>query len=135
QRLSETLQSDEEFIQDQARSMIEKVIQSDHEQRKISFQIKLFKSYPLPLQRRGYHLILDYLYHHLPSSLSYVHEDAFFSLLEDYQGNGVIDFPHDLQIERSYDWIIISFSNQRPQHAAFQKVLHIPSHIDRKSVV
>lgn len=130
QRLSEKLQSDEEFIRSQARNMIEKVIQLDDEQRKISFQIKRFKLYPLSLQRRGYHLILDYLYHHLPSNLSYVHEEAFFSLLEDHQGNGIIDFPHDLQIEKSYDWIIFSFSNQRPQNTAFQKVLHIPSNLD-----
>ncbi len=130
QRLSETLQNDEEFIRDQARKMIDKVIQLDKEHRQASFQINLFKSYPLSLQRRCYHLILDYLYHTLPGNLSYVHEDAFFSLLEDDQGNCTIDFPHHLQIERSYDWIIISFSDSKPQNSAFQKVLHIPSDID-----
>lgn len=130
QRLSETLQSDEEFIQEQARNMMENVIQLDHENKKASFQIKLFKSYSLSLQRRCYHLILDYLYDNLPSNLSYVHEDAFFSLLEEDQDNGKIDFPQELQIERSYEWIIISFSDQKPQNSTFQKVLHIPNDID-----
>lgn len=130
QRLSETLQNDDEFIREQARIMVDQVIQLDHEDKKVSFQIKLFKSYPLSLQRRGYHLILDYLYDNLPNNLSYIHEDAFFSLLEDDRSNGTIDFPRDLQIERSYEWIIISFSDQKPQNAAFQQELHIPSHID-----
>lgn len=130
QRLSETLQNDEAFIQDQARKMMEKVIQMDNQGKAVSFQINQFKSYPLSLQRRSYHLILNYLYHKLPGSLSYVHEDAFFSLLEDHQGNGTIDFPRNLQIEKSYEQIMISFIESNPQNPAFQKVLHIPSDTD-----
>lgn len=130
QRLSETLQCDEEFIQDQARNMIKEVIQKDDQQKKVSFLIKPFKSYPLPLQRRAYHLILDYLYHYLPSHLSYVHEDSFFSLLEDHQRNQVLDFPHGLQIERSYEWVILSFLDPKRQHSVFEKELHIPDDID-----
>jgi tRNA(Ile)-lysidine synthase len=130
QRLSESLQIDEKFVENEAKKMVDTVVSLEEHQKQVSFEISLFKSYPLSLQRRGYHLILDYLYNRLPGNLSYVHEDAFFTLLETGKSNVTINFPRRLQVEKSYEQIIFSFLDSNPQNSAFQKVLHIPSKID-----
>src|SRR5690625_5398577 len=77
--------------------------------RQASFKINVFKSYSLSLQRRGFHLVLYYLYNELPRQLTYVHEELFFKLLHDDQGNAQLDFPDHLKVEKSYGELSFSF--------------------------
>lgn len=124
QRLSESLQADGRFLQDEAKRMVHTIVTFGKKNKQASFKINVFKSYPLSLQRRSYHLILDYLYNNkLPGNLSYIHEDIFFGLLEKARGNTQVDFPHQLKVEKSYEKVVFSFPDKHPP---IQEILHIP---------
>ncbi|MDY0404026.1 tRNA lysidine(34) synthetase TilS [Virgibacillus sp. 179-BFC.A HS] len=69
QHLSETLHEDEVFLREEARKMAKKVITCNQNSHTVSFEITAFQSYPTALQRRVYHLILNYLYQSLPKNL------------------------------------------------------------------
>lgn len=129
QRLSENLQMDEQFLQEEANKSFHKVVTLNKEKREAAFKIIKFQSYPKALQRRIYHLILDYLYENLPMSLSYVHEEYFFSLLKVDKGNVQIDFPDHLKIERSYETILFHFQTKATPQPSFQETLTIPGQI------
>src|SRR5699024_5287063 len=80
--------------------------------------IQHLKAYSTALQRRAYHLILNYLYDDLPKNLSYLHEENFFNILG---GNGTIeiDFPHELKVQKSYQKITLFFREKASQDTSF----------------
>lgn len=128
QHLSESFAADECFLKSEAVKMEQGVVHYNQEKSQASFEIKVFKSYPLSLQRRCYHLVLECLYSNLPENISYVHEGIFFNLLEDSQRNSQVDFPSDLIIEKSYDHIEFSFKKEIDDDD-FKKVLDIPGEL------
>lgn len=101
QRFSEELQSDETFLQELTVQSMNKVV-TKREKSKISIDIKSFLEVPLPLQRRGIQLILNYLYKEKPSSLSAIHIDQVFFLVHHPQPSGKLDLPNGLKVIRSY---------------------------------
>src|SRR5699024_11009680 len=130
QQLSESLQEDETFLQDAATNMFNHVCEWTEDGEGISFEIDLFKSYPHALQRRAYHLILNYLYDKKPGNLSYVHESHFFALLENEKGNSQIDFPSNLKLEKSYHKLIIYFKDQESQTSSIEKTINLPGKVN-----
>lgn len=64
---------------------------------------------PLPLQRRGIHLILNYLYKEKPASLSAVHIDQVFFIIHHPKPSGQLDFPNGLKVLRSYHSLSFQF--------------------------
>lgn len=130
QRLSESLQADEQLLQKQAYEVFLEISNFQKNNNNLSCNINRFKSYPRALQRRVYHLVLDYIYNQLPEGLSYVHEDIFFELLKGNQGNTRIDFPEGLQLERSYDTLFLSFIKENPPKDLYQQILEIPGRIE-----
>lgn len=126
QQLSESLSTDDEFLQNEAAELVNEAAKLDSKTKNAVLEIDLFKSRALALQRRAYHLILNYLYDKLPENLSYVHEEDFFALLEADKGNVRIDFPHNLKLERSYQEIRFYFQNESAHHPAFEKELNVP---------
>ncbi|MGM8366123.1 tRNA lysidine(34) synthetase TilS [Virgibacillus sp. W0181] len=129
QHLSETLQEDEKFLKNEAEKFVDQVIEFKNKERSATFQIKPFKSSPRPLQRRAFHLILNYLYNELPGKLSYIHEEIFFTLLETEESNRKLDFPHQLTIEKVYDQIFCYFPTQDRMSTSFKEEVHIPGDI------
>ncbi len=125
QHLSETLHADQSYLKQQAEKMTHDIVLFDKKNKFLSFSIPTFKTYAFALQRRAYHLILNYLYIDLPKDLSYVHEEQFFSLLHHQTGNTRLDFPEGLKIEKSYDQIRISF-NQDGRPDSYHKLLEVP---------
>jgi tRNA(Ile)-lysidine synthase len=125
QHLSETIQMDEEFLQAEAEKMVEKIIKFEENPKKVVFQIEDFSSRASALQRRAYHLILNYLYDELPKDLSYVHEENFFSLLRKGKSNAQIDFPRHLKVEKAYNKLIFYF-RQDEVESEFERILTIP---------
>lgn len=101
QRFSEEIQSDELFLQELTEKEINPVI-IVKEEGKITIDIKSFLRVPLPLQRRGIQLILNYLYNEKPASLSAIHIDQVFSLIHHHEPSGKLDFPNGLKVIRSY---------------------------------
>ncbi|WP_017798835.1 tRNA lysidine(34) synthetase TilS [Oceanobacillus kimchii] len=130
QRLSETLGEDEKYLAEQARKMVEEVIERDTNSTEISFVNQAFIERPHALQRRAYHLILNYLYDTLPKDLSHIHEEKFFALIERQEGNTYIDFPLSLRVENSYGKIHLYFSNQLPRQFAFHLPLQVPDRVE-----
>lgn len=101
QRLSEDLESDEEFLVQLTEERLESVITKKMDTR-ISIDIEAFNLMPLPLQRRGIQLILNYLYKVRPASLSAIHIEKIFSVLQSPHPSGTLDFPNGLKVVRSY---------------------------------
>ena len=101
QRFSEELQMDEAFLQELAFEQMSKVWKEKNQDR-ITIEIDLFQAIPIPLQRRGIQLILNYLYKKRPASLSAIHIDHIFSLLKSENPSGKIDLPLGLKVVRSY---------------------------------
>src|SRR5699024_5999336 len=105
---------------------VTKIIKKEEDDKSVRYKIAAFKSYPTDIQRRAYHLILNYLYDELPKNLSYIHEDDFFRLLESKAGHVQIDFPRDLKVKRSYEQIILSFESSYLQDPSFHKTIDVP---------
>ena len=80
-RFSEELQQDEEYLQELTKEKMNTVWR-EKKADKVTIELDAFQRLPLPLQRRGIQLILNYLYQHRPPSLSAIHIDSFFSLID-----------------------------------------------------
>src|SRR5699024_1482923 len=126
QHLSNVLHADQAYLQTAARKQFAEVVAVDKVSREAEFQIHHFKSFPIALQRRFYHLILNYLYDELPKDLSYIHEEQFFALLVNKQANIQIDFPGQLKIEKAYHRLYVYFCYQAIQNPSFQETLSVP---------
>ncbi|MEH7074858.1 tRNA lysidine(34) synthetase TilS [Neobacillus drentensis] len=101
QRFSEEITSDEMFLQELTIQQMNTVI-TKKEESKITVDLKRFLEVPLPLQRRGIQLILNYLYKEKPASLSALHIDQIFFIIQHPQPSGQLDFPNGLKVTRSY---------------------------------
>lgn len=124
--LSEALQEDEQFLMDEAAKMVQGIVNLDRETNEVSFQSTAFSTFPLSLQRRAFHLILNYLYEQLPKNLSYVHEKKFFNLLHKSSGNTQIDFPHNLKLKKVYETFTFSFADNFLKKNRVSEAIEIP---------
>ncbi|MFC4403592.1 tRNA lysidine(34) synthetase TilS [Gracilibacillus xinjiangensis] len=127
QQLTERLTEDECYLVQQAKTMVEKVVHFQNSQPSVSFFIPSFSDYPIALQRRALHLILNYLYKQVPEGISAKHEEDFFALLNQSKANVTIDFPQSLQVIKSYEDITFRFKTD--ETANFLKgtqEIHIP---------
>jgi tRNA(Ile)-lysidine synthase len=119
QRFSEELQSDELFLQELTIQKMNTVVKK-RETGKISIDIDEFLKMPLPLQRRGIQLILNYLYKVKPAALSAVHIDQIVYLIHYGGPSGELDFPGDLKVYRSYRELSFQFQHIEAQEYSIQ---------------
>ncbi|GGA71015.1 tRNA lysidine(34) synthetase TilS [Ornithinibacillus halotolerans] len=130
QYLSESLAMDEEFLKQEAIKLFNEVVQVQDNPRKVMFDIDVFQSRASALQRRAYHLILNYLYEDdLPKDLSYVHEEQIQSLLNKENGTIQIDFPRHLRVEKAYNKLIFYFHHHNKIPSPFHEFLPIPGEV------
>ncbi|RKQ33062.1 tRNA lysidine(34) synthetase TilS [Oceanobacillus halophilus] len=130
QHLTETLHEDEKFLQVKAKEMVNELVVFDKKNNTAVIEIDLFKNYAQALQRRALHLILNYLYKQIPKGLSYMHEEQFFSLLNDKGGNSHLDFPSQLKVEKSYGKIQFHFKGSiLSEDLSYHYLLHIPGKV------
>ncbi|MFC7372355.1 tRNA lysidine(34) synthetase TilS [Fictibacillus iocasae] len=117
QSFSETIAEDETYMMKQAESAVKAVLlfQSDSECR---LSVPSFLEMPIPLQKRGITLILNYLYNQIPSSLSSLHKETFLALLNSEQPSGILHFPSGLRVVKSYDSCSLSFAKEA-EHSDF----------------
>ncbi|WP_053368691.1 tRNA lysidine(34) synthetase TilS [Bacillus sp. FJAT-27245] len=108
QRFSEDLESDEAYLEELAESRMVTVIKS-RERGKVVLDAMAFLGMPMPLQRRGIQLILNYLYAGKHTFLAAVHIDQVISLLNRPHPSGNLDFPGGLTVTRSYSECIFHF--------------------------
>ncbi|KAB2328833.1 tRNA lysidine(34) synthetase TilS [Cytobacillus depressus] len=102
QRFSEEIRSDEAFLQELTVQKMNKVMEKKTAQ-EIILNIRAFHAMPIPLQRRGIQLILNYLYKKKPASLSALHTENVISLIGSPNPSGILHFPSGLKIVRSYE--------------------------------
>ncbi|MBY0124446.1 tRNA lysidine(34) synthetase TilS [Bacillus sp. S/N-304-OC-R1] len=119
QRFSEEIQSDEAFLQELTVQKMNKVMEKKTEQ-EIIVNIMDFQAMPIPLQRRGIQLILNYLYKNKPASLSAIHIENVFSLMSSPHPSGTLHFPSGLNIVRSYEKCHFLFRTNSVQSYRFE---------------
>ncbi|TKC13913.1 tRNA lysidine(34) synthetase TilS [Robertmurraya kyonggiensis] len=114
QRFSEELERDEAFLIQLTEERLESVI-TEKTSTRISIDIEAFNLMPLPLQRRGIQLILNYLYKVRPASLSAIHIEKIFFILKSPHPSGTLDFPSGLKVVRSYQECYFQFHTHKNQ--------------------
>ncbi|GEN57957.1 tRNA(Ile)-lysidine synthase [Halolactibacillus alkaliphilus] len=105
------LKEDDDYLNQEALKRFDCLAEKDALKRTILIETQEIKKEARALQRRLFHLILNYLYDTLPSSLSYKHETAFFSLLQHTEGNRSVDLPEGLVMRQVYHRLMFSFKN------------------------
>lgn len=112
QQFSERLIEDDHFLEELTRERMNTVIRRK-EQKRVELSIKAFLDIPIPLQKRGLHLILNYLYHTVPSSLSFLHIEQILHLIIGDHPSGTLNLPKALSIKRSYDQCMFMFEEDK----------------------
>jgi tRNA(Ile)-lysidine synthase len=124
QSFSRFMQEDEAYLQELAFEKMNKVVKKK-DKNNIVLAIPAFESLPMPLQRRGIQLILNYLYEYkLPSSLSSIHIEQVLSFLKRPHPSGSLDFPAGLQVIRTYEEC--SFGFRKEKALPFSYTLFVP---------
>jgi len=124
QYFSETLLEDETYLNALTEKNMNTVIKRK-ENSVVEMDINAFQSLPLPLQRRGIKLILNYLYVNIPSSLSSIHIESLLSLLSQDHPSGSLDYPDGLKVIKSYQTCLFTFEHDEDRE--YFHVLEIPS--------
>ncbi len=124
QSFSMLMQEDEAYLQELACEKMNKVITKKSDKH-IVLSIPAFESIPMPLQRRGIQLILNYLYEYkIPSSLSSIHIDKVIAFFKRTHPSGSLDFPDGLKVVRTYEEC--SFRFKQEIVFPFSQVLSVP---------
>jgi tRNA(Ile)-lysidine synthase len=124
QHFSETFLEDESYLQVLTQQQMNTVLKRK-EKSVVEFDTNLFLNLPLPLQRRGIQLILNYLYENIPSSLSSIHIESLLALLTQSHPSGSLDFPSGLKVIKSYQNCLFTFEHDKVKEYRFE--LDIPS--------
>lgn len=107
QHLSERLSEDEQFMEREAQKVIEKVVSLKKNEGIAEFHLKDFLPLPIALQRRSFHLLLNYLYEENIDGVTYAHERSFFALCNNQKPHARVDLPNNGKIEKVYDTIYL----------------------------
>ena len=110
QRFSEELMEDESYLQVLTDEYLNKVVKRK-KAGLFTISIEKYLLLPQPLQRRGIHLILNYLYKEVPSNLSAVHIEQILHLFKGQHPSGTVYLPKGLFFIRSYDNGIFTYEN------------------------
>ncbi|MCA1032821.1 tRNA lysidine(34) synthetase TilS [Bacillus timonensis] len=114
QQFSETISEDQKLLQELTEQKMNTVIKRK-EDKEVEINIDLFRSMPKPLQRRGIQLILNYLYQDIQLDLTYIHIEDVIGLIEGPHPSGMLSFPKELKVVRSYDNCCFTFNEAREQ--------------------
>lgn len=124
QYFSETFLEDESYLKVLTQQHMNTVLKRK-EKSVVEMDINRFKSLPLPLQRRGIQLILNYLYEIIPASLSSIHIESLLSLLSQEHPSGSLDYPGGLKVIKSYQTCMFTFEHNEVKAYCFE--IDIPS--------
>ncbi|MDA7028366.1 tRNA lysidine(34) synthetase TilS [Bacillus sp. CLL-7-23] len=108
QSVSEALAEDELFLQGLTKEKMHTVI-TKKSNFTVEIKIENLLSLPMPLQRRGVQLILNYLYENVPSVFSAHHIEVFLEWVSKKEPSGSLDFPDGLKIVKSYHTCLFTF--------------------------
>lgn len=112
QQQSELMLDDEHFLELLTEQEMNKVIITKEVKRVVLSISKLIHT-PIPLQRRGFQLILNYLYEGNVPEITTVHIEQFLLLLKNDRPSGSLDLPSGLKVCKSYDQCVLSFESEK----------------------
>ncbi|MDX8047714.1 tRNA lysidine(34) synthetase TilS [Gracilibacillus sp. S3-1-1] len=127
QEMTERMEEDQTYLLNEAEKMVEKVV--TYKDSLAFFDISAFQSYPIALQRRAFHLILNYLYKKVPTDLNIQHEKDFFALLDQQKSNVTVDFPKSLKISKNYQELRFYFRTDVNKEWEVHQTINVPSEI------
>ncbi|MFS0646173.1 tRNA lysidine(34) synthetase TilS [Siminovitchia sp. 179-K 8D1 HS] len=110
QRFSEDILQDEAFLEEMAKRETEKLIEKEKDEIRVS--IPAFLKMPLPLQRRGIHLILSYLYKKNIGLITTRHLSSIDQLIKGVHPSGKLNLPLGLHVIRSYETCRFRFGDE-----------------------
>ncbi|MBU5595513.1 tRNA lysidine(34) synthetase TilS [Amphibacillus sp. MSJ-3] len=111
--MTENIVDDVQYLSDQTKKVSREVLIFSDNPKMVTCQINKLKKHPLALQKRLFHLILDYLYDHLPDRLNYRHEQQFLNLVNSSRANASFDLPIQLKMIKSYQTLTFRFEQER----------------------
>ncbi len=127
QYFSEILEEDEHFLEELTKQKMNKVLERQTSN-EVVINIGEFLELAPPLQRRGIHLILNYLFAGQRSpAFSSIHIEHLKGLMHQSHPSSMMDLPLGLKAFRSYDRLILTFDQFKPQPFEFH--LSIPGEI------
>ncbi|MGR3766431.1 tRNA lysidine(34) synthetase TilS [Rossellomorea sp. NS-SX7] len=117
QQFSEEITEDEQFLEELTREKLNKVWNNTEVFSELD--IEGFLAMAEPLQRRGIHLILNYLYKLRPSSLSTIHIYDVLGILRGKSPNASLDLPGGLRVTRAYHTCYFHFGKLESGQAPY----------------
>jgi tRNA(Ile)-lysidine synthase len=130
QQQSELMVDDELFLTQLTEQELTKTILSK-QMKKVVLSISKLLDIPIPLQRRGFQLILNYLYEQDVPQITTIHIEQFLHLIKIPHPSGSLDFPNGLKIVKSYDECVLSFDMQT-EASSYEFKLKIPGIVTLK---
>jgi tRNA(Ile)-lysidine synthase len=118
---SETLAEDHHYLETAAKEKLADAI-IDKQPDNVILSRHVLSSVPRALQKRMVHLILNYLYKEIPSSLSSIHIEGVLAFLDADHPSGRLDFPSQLQVIRSYDQLTFVFGTRNAGNVYQEKL-------------
>lgn len=118
--MTDKIAEDSQYLNIQAKKLSQELLTFSRNPKKVTVRIKDLIKHPRALQRRLFHLILEYLYEELPDRLNYRHENQFFDLINHHQASLSIDLPLQLEMIKSYQLVTFQFKEDT------KKNYHIP---------
>ncbi|SDJ16536.1 tRNA lysidine(34) synthetase TilS [Natribacillus halophilus] len=100
QTFAEDVRDDAIYLHEQA----EKIISETTEKQPDGYKLEItpFRQYPIPLQRRAIHLLLNYLYEQKHTQFSRVHIDECLALMASRYPSAERSFPEGVYARRNY---------------------------------
>ncbi len=111
QLTSEIFQEEEDYLIEEAKKVVECVATFDEKKDNVFIDIQKVLRFHPTLQRRAFHLILNYLYRHLDVvEIKAIHHDQLLKLMHSEKPNAMIHMPHNLIVLKAYDQIQFRFN-------------------------
>lgn len=112
QQQSELMLDDELFLEQLATQELDDAIVTK-ETKKVILSISKLIVIAIPLQRRAFQLILNYLYEQNIPKITTIHIEQFLHFIKSPHPSGSLDFPGGLKILKSYDHCVLSFDSTK----------------------
>ncbi|AKP45475.1 tRNA lysidine(34) synthetase TilS [Bacillus smithii] len=117
QTFSEEMLDDERFLLKLTYERMENIW--THKNDGISLDIEEFQKMPLSLQRRGIHLILNYLYKK-KTPFTNVHIRQILQLMQHHHPSGSLDLPEGLKVIRQYQECFFGFIKDETKEYSYE---------------
>ncbi|MFC0525636.1 tRNA lysidine(34) synthetase TilS [Pontibacillus salicampi] len=128
QAYSEYVSEDEAFLKEQTDRFFQSSL-FHKEPEEIRFDLNAFLAASSSLQRRTFHLILNYLYQEQPDDVTYHHWEQFKQIMKAESPHLSINLPRNLMVLRSYEQITFTFLREDKDSEPFHFYLNVPGKV------